>query len=106
MRCRYCKKEIQRVGVTHPYGTYFYYDTVKNPQGLIWGNGRSRGMIYFGKGSYYCHHEPMTETEEVSALMNEYGVDRLPQKKNPFVEKPRPWDSKWRRQTNYGKGRR
>jgi hypothetical protein len=88
LRCKYCKKPIER----HRYvwrninglsGTHTYYVLV----------GQAQQDIWYGS----CSHQPMSEVEEVEELLREYP---LPQKKNPFVEKSRPWDSRWRLKTN------
>jgi predicted aconitase len=52
---------------------------------------RCKYVYYIYSG---CPHQPMSEVEEVQELLREYPP---PQKKNPFVEKSRPWDTKWRK---------
>jgi hypothetical protein len=84
LRCKYCRKAITRHRSTWATSggqtiSYEYYSLLdESIQG----------------GMYCCPHWPMSEVEEVQELLREY---RPPQKKNPFVEKSRPWDTKWRK---------
>jgi hypothetical protein len=85
LRCKYCKKGIVRhihtwVTSGGSKGTREYYDLIGS-------------HLRLGH-QWYHYHQPMSEVEEVQELLREYPP---PQKKNPFVEKSRPWDTKWRK---------
>jgi hypothetical protein len=95
MRCKYCKKEIEKRVKKFGSFTWTGYVVPGEPLNYVYYGARGR----YGK---ICVHQSMSETEEVEALLNEYEPPHLTphrvlQKSNPFLNESKPWRSKFRR---------